>query len=83
MELWNINEAAMSLLKPLSLAITQMEADVPNLVEGYKLYSNVRCDIRDNHQSVSFSLQKQEKSAIIFAEGEEFCIKLIHMAAYF
>ena len=60
-----------------------MEAGVPNLAEVYKLYSNVRCDIRDNLQSVRFSLQEQEKIATIFAEREEFRIKIIHKAAYF
>ena len=47
-DFWNVNEAVVNLLKPLSSAITQLEADVPNLVEVYKLYSNVRCDIRGN-----------------------------------
>ena len=67
----------------MSSAITQLDADVPNLAEVYKLYSNVRCDIRDNLQSVPFSLQEQEKIATIFAEREEFCIKIIDKAAYF
>ena len=53
-DFWNVNEAVVNLLKPLSLAITQLEADDPNLTEVYKLYSNVRCDIRDNLQSVPF-----------------------------
>ena len=79
----NVNEAVVNLLKPLSSAITQLEADVPNLAEVYKLYSNVRRDIRDNLKSVPFSLQEQEKIATIFAEREEFCIKIIHKAAYF
>ena len=83
MELWNINAAVVNLLKPLSSAITQLEADVPNLAEVYKLYSNVRCDIRGNLQSIPFSLQEQENIATIFAEREEFCIKIIHTAAYF
>ena len=73
----------MNLLKPLSSAITQLEADVPNLAEVYKVYLNVECDIRDNFQSVPFSLQEQEKIATIFAEREKFCIKIIHKAAYF
>ena len=67
----------------MSSAITQLEADYPNLAEVYKLYSNVRCDIRENLQSVPFSLQEQEKMATISAEREEFCIKIIHKAAYF
>ena len=53
------------------------------MTEVYKLYAYVRCDIRDNLQSVPFSLQEQEKIANIFAEREEFCIKIIHKAAYF
>ena len=73
----------MNLLKPLSSAITQLEADVPNLAEVYKLYSNVRCNIRDNLQLVPFSLQEQEKIATIFAEREELCIKIIYKTAYF
>ena len=73
----------MNLFKLLSSAITRLEADVPNLAEVYKLYSKVRSDIRDNLQSVPFSLQEQEKIATIFAEREDFCIKIIHMAAYF
>ena len=40
-DFWNVNEAVVNLLKPLSSAITQLEADVPNLAEVYKLYSNV------------------------------------------
>ena len=71
-DFWNVNEAVVNLLKPLSSAITQLEADVPNSAEVYKLYSNVRCDIRDKLQSVPFSLQEQEKIATIFAEREEF-----------
>ena len=67
----------------MSLEITPLEADVPNLAEVYKLYSNVLCDITDNLQSVPFSLQEQEKIATIVAEREEFCIKIIHKAAYF
>ena len=82
-DFWNVNEAVGSLLKPLSTAITQLDADVPNLGEVYKLYSNVQCDIRDNLQSVPFSVQEQEKIATIFAEREEFCIKIIDKAAYF
>ena len=74
-DFWNVNEAVENLLKPLSSAITQLKADVSNLAEVYKLYSNVQCDIRDNLQSVPFSLQEQEKIATIFAEREEFCIK--------
>ena len=79
----NVNEGVVNLLKPLSSAITQLEADVPNLAEVYKRYSNVRCDIRDNLQSVPFFLPEQEEIATIFAEREEFCIKIIHKAAYF
>ena len=60
-----------------------MEAHVTNLAKVFKLDSNVQCDIRDNLQSVPFSLQEQEKIATIFAEREEFCIKIIHKAAYF
>ena len=47
-DFWNVNEAVVNLLKPFFSAITQSEADVPNLAEVYKLYSNVRCKIRDN-----------------------------------
>ena len=82
-DFWNVNEAAVNLMKPLSSAITQLEADVPNLAEVYELYSNFRCDIRDKLQSVPFSLQEQEKIATIFAEREGFCFKIIHKAAYF
>ena len=82
-DFWNVNEAVVNLLKPLSSAITQLEADVQNLAEGYKLSSNVRCDIRNNLQSVPFFLLEQEKIATIFAEREEFCIKIIQKAAYF
>ena len=82
-DFWNVNEAVVNLLKPLSSAITQLEADVPNIAEMYKLYSNVRCDNRDYLLSVPFSLQEQKKIATIFAEREEFCIKIIHKAAYF
>ena len=57
-DFWNVNEAVVNLLKPLSSAITQLEADIPNLAEVYKLYSNVRYDIRDNLQSVPFFLCK-------------------------
>ena len=53
---WNVNEGKVNLLKSLSSAITRLEADVPNLAEVYKLYSNVRCDIKDKLQSVPFSL---------------------------
>ena len=66
--IWNVNEPLVNLLKPLSSAITQLEADVPNLAEVYKLYSNVRCDIRDNLQSVPFSLQEQEKIATMLVD---------------
>ena len=82
-DFWNVNVAVVNLLKPLSSATTQLKADVPNLAEVYKLYSKVRCDIRDNLQSVPFSLQKQEKIARIFAERKELCIKIIHKAAYY
>ena len=82
-DFWNVNEAVVNLRKPLSSTITQLEADVPKLAEEYKLYVNVRCDVRDNLQSVRFSLQEQEKIAIIFADREEFCIKIIHKVAYF
>ena len=82
-DFWNVNEVVVNLLKPLSSAITELEADVPSSAEVYKLYSNVGCDIRDNLQSVPFSLQEQEKIATIFAEREEFCIKIILKAAYF
>ena len=47
-DFWNVNESEVNLRKPLSSAITHLEANVPNLTEVYKLYSNVRCDIRDN-----------------------------------
>ena len=40
-DFWNGNQAVVNLLKPLSSAITQLEADVPNLAKVYKLYSNV------------------------------------------
>ena len=67
----------------MSSAITQLEADVPNSAEVYKLYSKVQCDLKDNLQSVLFPLQEQEKIVTIFAEREEFCIKIIHKVAYF
>ena len=82
-DFWNVNEVVVNSRKPLSSAITQLKADVPNLAEVYKLYSNVRCDIRDNLQSVPFSLQEQEKIATIFAESEEFCIKSIQKGGLF
>ena len=82
-DFWNVNAAEVNLLKQLSSAITQLEADVLNLAEMYKLYSNVRSDIRVNLQSVPFSLQEQEKIATIFAKRKEFCIKIIHKAVYF
>ena len=49
----------------------------------YKLYSNVRCNIRYNLQSIPFSLQEQEKIATFFAEREEFRIKIIHKVGNF
>ena len=82
-DFWNVNEAVVNLLKQLSSAIIQLEADVPNLAEVCKLHLYVRCDIRDNLQLVPFSLQEQGKIATIFAEREEFCIKIIHKAVYF
>ena len=70
-DFWNVNEAVVNLLKPLSSAITQLEADVPNLAEVCKFYSNVRSDIRNYLQLVvPFSLQEQEKIATIFSERE-------------
>ena len=71
----NVNEAVVNLLKPLSSAIPQLEADVPNLAKVYKLYSNVRCDIRDNLQPVSFSSQEQEKIANILLKEKNFASK--------
>ena len=81
-DFWNVNEVAVNLLKPLSTAITQLEADIPNLAEMYKLHLNVDLTLGTTF-SQFLPLQEQEKIATILAEKEEFCIKIMHKTAYF
>ena len=74
------SEAIVSLLKPLQSAITLLEEDSPNLADVGRLFFNFKYEILKIIDSFSFTLSEQEE---IIGVREDFCIKIIHKAAYF
>ena len=69
--------------KPLQSAITQLEEDSPNLADVCRLFFNFKYEILKSIDSFSFTLSEQEQIKSIFEVKEDFCIKIIHKAAYF
>ena len=73
----------LSLLKPLQSAITQLEEDSPNLADVYRLFFNFKYEILKNINFFLFTLSEQEEIKSNIEVREDFCIKIIHKAAYF
>ena len=81
---WHESEAIISLLKALQSAITQLEEDSPkNLADVCRLFFNFKYEILKSINSFPFTLSKQEEIKSIIEVKEDFCMKIIHKAAYF
>ena len=80
---WHENKAIVTLLKPLQSAITLLKGDAPNLADVCGLFFKIRNEILGNIDLVSFSSSEQEEIKSILDAREDFCIKIIHKAAYF
>ena len=80
---WNGSEAIVSLLKPLQSAITQLEEDSPNLADVCRVFFNFKYEILKSIDSFPFTLSEQEEIKSVIEVREDFCIKIIHKAAYF
>ena len=80
---WHESEAIVSLLKLLQSAITQLNEDSPNLAYVCRLFFNFKCEILKSIDSFPFVLSEQEEIRSIIEVREDFCIKIIHKAAYF
>ena len=48
-----------------------------------RLFFKIKCEILESIDSLSFSLSEQEEIKSIIEAREDFCIKIIHKAAYF
>ena len=80
---WHESEAIVSLLKPLQSAITQLEEDFPHLADVCRLFFNFKYEILKSIDFFPFTLSEQEEIKSIIEIREDFCIKIIHKAAYF
>ena len=80
---WLESDAIVSLSKPLQSAITQLEEDSPNLADVCRLFFNFKYEILKSINSFPFTLSEQEELKSIIEVREDFCIKIIHKAAYF
>ena len=81
-DFWMLNEATVKFLTPLHAAFIQLEADVPNLVEVFQLYSKVRIGMMENIETIPL-IEEQETIATILDKRENFGIEMIHKSAYF
>ena len=79
---WENNEIMVQLLKPLFVAITNLEADKPNLADVYKIYHDVESKMKDELSSSPFTAEEQIKVDDIFEKRRDFCIHIVHKAAY-
>ena len=80
---WHKSEAIVSLLKPLQSAIAQVQEDSPNLADVCRLFFNFNYEILKSIDSFPFTLSEQEEIKSIIEIKKDFCIKIIHKAAYF
>ena len=80
---WHESEAIVSLLKPLQSAVTQLEEDSPNLADVCRLFFNFKYEILKSIDFFPFTLLEQEEEKSVIEVREDFCIKIIHKAAYF
>ena len=80
---WHESQAIVSLLKPLQSAITQLEENSLNLADVYRLFFNFKYEILKSIDSFPFTFLDQEEINSIIKVREDFCIKIIHEAAYF
>ena len=64
-------------------AITQLEEYSPNLVDVCRLFFNFKYEILKSIDSFPFTLAEQEEIKSIIEVREDFCIKIVHKAAYF
>ena len=80
---WLESEAIASLLKPLQSAITQLEENFPNLADVCRPFFNFKYEILISIDSFPFTLAEQEEIKLVIEVREDFCIKIIHKAAYF
>ena len=80
---WHESEAIVSLLKPWQSAITQLEEDSPNLADICRLFFNFKDETLRSIDSFPFTLSEQEEIKFIIEVRKDFCIKIIHKAAYF
>ena len=77
------HESEVGLLKPLQSAITQLEEDSPNLADVCRLFFYLKYEILKSIDSFPFTLSEQEEIKSVIEVREDFCIKIIHKAAYF
>ena len=64
-------------------AITQLEKDSPNLADVCRLFFNFKYEILKSIDSFPFTLLEPEEMKSIIEVREDFCLKIIHKAAYF
>ena len=80
---WHESEAIVSLLKPLQSAITHLEEDSPKLADVCRIFFNFKYEILKSIDSFPFTRSEQEEIKSNIEKRKDFCIKIIHKAAYF
>ena len=79
---WEANAAMVHLLNTLFIAITDLESDEPNLAEVYKMFHDVEEKLMKDLSSTPFTDEEQQLVESIFAKRRDFCIQIVHKAAY-
>ena len=67
---------------PLFVAITNLEADQPNLADVYKIYCDIEEQMIKGLPSTPFTDAERQVIEGIFTKRKEFCIHIVHKAAY-
>ena len=79
---WESNAAMAHALSPLFVAITNLEADEPNLADVYEIYCNIEEQMIKVLPSTPFTDAERQVIKGIFSKRKEFCIHIVHKAAY-
>ena len=67
----------------MQFSITQLEEDSPNLADVGRLSFNLKHEILKSIDCFPFTLSEQEEIKSFIEVRKDFCIKIIHKAAYF